>query len=100
MTRLAGSVRAISGPPSRQTANRRRRSVAPLGRYIPHIARLWPAYLMRHGLFLASLILSNEKACTYSQKKMRGWISGDSIDFGRILMPFWVFITGTDSLIW
>src|SRR6218665_2307505 len=30
---------------------------------LPHMARLWPAYLMRHGPFLARLVFSNEKAC-------------------------------------
>jgi len=27
------------------------------------MARLWPAYLMRHGQLLARLVFSNEKAC-------------------------------------
>src|SRR6218665_1465849 len=27
------------------------------------MARLWPAYLMRHGPILACLVFSNEKAC-------------------------------------
>src|SRR6218665_2277503 len=38
-------------------------SVAPLGRCITAYASLWPAYLMRHGPFLARLVFSNEKAC-------------------------------------
>src|SRR6218665_1763353 len=43
-------------------AKRRR----PAGRYITliceHLARLWPAYLMRHGPYLARLVFSNERA--------------------------------------
>jgi len=30
-----------------------------------HKARLWPAYLMRHGPFLARLVFLNEKACIW-----------------------------------
>jgi len=30
---------------------------------LPHMVRLWPAYLMRHGLFLSRLVFSNENAC-------------------------------------
>src|SRR6218665_450141 len=45
-------------PPSRQTTG-----FTPLGRYITAHGRLWPAYLMRHGPFLARLVFSNEKAC-------------------------------------
>src|SRR6218665_529149 len=38
------------------------RLAATLG--LPHLARLWPAYLdlMRHGPLMASLVFSNEKA--------------------------------------
>src|SRR6218665_1785338 len=37
--------------------------VAPFGRAtLPHMARLWPSYLMRHGPFLARLVCLNEKA--------------------------------------
>jgi len=61
MARQAGDVRAISGPPSRQTANRH----CPLGRYITliykHVTRLWPVYLMRHGPLLANLVLQIRK---------------------------------------
>jgi len=48
-------------------AAKRQTGVAPLGRYITfiykHVARLRPAYLMRHGPFLAHLVFANEKAC-------------------------------------
>ena len=50
------SVRAIGGPPSCQTANR----------HCPAFQlhyRTWPAYVMRHGPFLARLVFANEKAC-------------------------------------
>src|SRR6218665_3351945 len=37
------------------------------------MARLWPAYLMRHGPFLAYLVFSNEKACS-SPLLLRGYV--------------------------
>jgi len=52
-TLLLGSVRAISDPPSCQTANRRRPCLAAT---LPHMTRLWPANLMRYGPFLARLV--------------------------------------------
>ena len=33
------------------------------------MARLWPAYLMRHGPFLVHLVFSNEKAWVYATLK-------------------------------
>jgi len=32
----------------------------------PHMARLWPAYLIRPGPFLAHLVFANEKVCLQS----------------------------------
>jgi len=37
--------------------------VAPFSTALPQTARLWPAYVMRHGLFLARLVFANEKDC-------------------------------------
>jgi len=34
----------------------------------PSMARLWPAYVLRHGLFLARLVFANEKACKYVRR--------------------------------
>src|SRR6218665_2499016 len=59
MARLAGVCAATGGPPSLHTANRRRPRLAAT---LQHMARLWPAYLMRHGPFLVRLVVSNEKA--------------------------------------
>jgi len=68
-------VRAISGPPGRKRSNTRC-STRPLDYFNlltrgPSIrpvygrstARLRPAYLMRHGPFLARLVFANQKAC-------------------------------------
>jgi len=45
-------------------AAKQQTGVAPLGlNTLPHMARLWPAYLMWHGAYLAHLVFSNEKAC-------------------------------------
>jgi len=32
-----------------------------------YITAIWPAYVMRHGTFLARLVFANEKACMYIQ---------------------------------
>src|SRR6218665_2112988 len=37
---------------------------------LPHMARLWPVYLKRHGPFLARLVFSNEKACLHHDSSM------------------------------
>src|SRR6218665_2223484 len=67
--------RATFGPskwPTRLAANQKT-GVAPVGRSIAliyyHVARLWPAYLMRHGSFLAHLVFENEKAVCISARK-------------------------------
>src|SRR6218665_2253829 len=45
MARLAGSLRTINGPPSRQT------DVGRISSTLPRMTRLWPAYVMRTGHF-------------------------------------------------
>ena len=58
MIRLPGVCKAISGPPSRQTTNRRRPAYPRQQAY-----RKQPACVMRLGPFLVRLVFANEKAC-------------------------------------
>src|SRR6218665_1841126 len=74
MARLSGVCTGHKLAAKQQT------EVALLGRYITliyqHLARLWPAYLLRHGPFLARLVFSNEKAwehCVYMRSSL--WVS-------------------------
>src|SRR6218665_2502218 len=66
MARLAGGCTGHKWPAYPPKANRR--CLAGTLHYrtwavtLPHMARLRPAYLMRHGPFLACLVFSNEKA--------------------------------------
>src|SRR6218665_19951 len=64
-----GSVRAICGPPTRQTVNRRRPAVLLYYVNLLKCGRLWPAYLMRHGPFLAHMVFASEKACSYDMQE-------------------------------
>src|SRR6218665_2611079 len=70
MARLASVCTAISGPPSHQTANSVEQQKASCQSGCPRVfvtlsqmARICPAYVMRHGPFLARLVFANEKAC-------------------------------------
>src|SRR6218665_1013967 len=49
---------AICGRP----AAKQQKALPRFSATLPQMGRLWPAYLMRHGLFLAHLVFANEKA--------------------------------------
>src|SRR6218665_578677 len=69
MARLVGICTGHKWPPIRQTANRHRPA-----RLLHYCTR--PAYLMRHGPFLARLVFSNETArgaplCSTERREQR-----------------------------
>src|SRR6218665_2473039 len=76
-----GSVRAISGSPSRQTANRGRPAgpvyYVNLLTFGPSMARL----LNAHRPFLARLVFSNEKAC-YGPLQNLIWGAASGVNHG------------------
>ena len=53
----------LYGPQVARIAAKQQTGVARLAATLPHMARLWPTYLMRHWPFLARHLFSNEKAC-------------------------------------
>ena len=51
---------------------------------------LWPAYLMRHGPFLARLVFSNEKACIFIGNMNENFLHSSGITCSCI-QPVWAY---------